>query len=163
VGLVRRDDAGGLVDGDGEALALHRDGPFAVLVAQRGHALQRDRPHGRAVGVDRELLLGHLEAGLRPLGAFLGGEGQVQEVLRAGRRVGRQPKGTVMSLLLSGGTSSWARLSFPRRTTSPSATRLQLPSNSRRLVKRYSLVRVTSAAPGSERVTGGAGAALMAW
>ncbi len=65
--------------------------------------------------------------------------------------------GTLMSLLLSGARFSWSRSSRPRWIALPSATRDQRPSNSRRLVKRYSLVSLTAPGPPEARV------ALMAW
>lgn len=65
--------------------------------------------------------------------------------------------GTLMSLLPSGATFSWSRVSRPRWRTLPSATRVQRPSKSRRLVNRYSLVRVTAPGPPEAAV------ALTAW
>ncbi len=64
-------------------MAGHRDRAVVVPAAERPYGVQRPGLHGRAAGVERELLPGDLESGLGPLRGLPGGERQLEEVLGA--------------------------------------------------------------------------------
>ena len=82
---IAADQAGGLADGEGHAVAA---GNFiGFLVLGDGHRALRGGEH-RLLHVrrDLELLMGHLVTGLGPQGVGLEPDGDVQMVLRPGRR-----------------------------------------------------------------------------